>query len=73
MNRGISLIKYEKLPENIDILTKIRYNDPGNLSKISIFNDKIKINFNCAVNAITPGQAAVFYENDDVIGGGIIC
>ena len=32
----------------------------------------MKVDFDINVNAITPGQAAVFYEGDDVIGGGWI-
>ncbi len=68
----INLIKYKNLPENVELLTKIRYRNNGVLSKLSKINDKIKIIFNNNVSAITPGQSAVFYENDDVIGGGII-
>ena len=34
--------------------------------------DKIKAFFHRKVNAITPGQSAVFYEGDDLVGGGII-
>jgi tRNA-uridine 2-sulfurtransferase len=32
----------------------------------------IEVIFNEPVSAIAPGQAAVFYEGDDVIGGGWI-
>jgi len=30
------------------------------------------VKFHAGVNAIAPGQAAVFYEGDDVVGGGWI-
>ena len=32
----------------------------------------IRVEFIEAVKAIAPGQSAVFYEGEDVIGGGII-
>ena len=35
-------------------------------------NNKIKLIFDKPQLAITPGQSAVFYEDDTVIGGGII-
>jgi len=34
--------------------------------------DTMKVFFGKGVSAIAPGQAAVFYEGDDVIGGGWI-
>ena len=37
-----------------------------------IENDKMKVLFSEGVSAIAPGQAAVFYEGNDVIGGGWI-
>ena len=67
-----NLVKYAEIPENIDIITKIRYKDQGAVSRLSLDNDKIKVNFNAGVNAIAPGQSAVFYEGNDVVGGGII-
>ncbi|MEI6144299.1 MAG: tRNA 2-thiouridine(34) synthase MnmA [Candidatus Berkelbacteria bacterium] len=35
-------------------------------------NDKIRILFKKSQRAVTPGQSAVFYVDDEVVGGGII-
>ena len=64
--------KYEKLPENLEVITKIRYKDKGTLSRISEIDNKIKVEFYSKVSAIAPGQSAVFYEDDQVVGGGLI-
>jgi len=57
----------------METVTKIRYRDPGTLSELSpCGDDKVEVSFMANVRGIAPGQSAVFYENDDVIGGGII-
>ena len=56
----------------MDAVTKIRYKDPGMESTLTPAPDGIKVNFSHFVNSIAPGQSAVFYEGDDVIGGGVI-
>ena len=67
-----NLIKYERLPDNFETLTKIRYKDPGVISSVSHLDDKLNVLFHQPVTAIAPGQSAVFYEGDDLVGGGII-
>jgi tRNA-specific 2-thiouridylase len=67
-----NLIKYETLPQGITSHTKIRYKDPGAPATLNEENGKIYVNFHRKVNAITPGQSAVFYEGDDLLGGGFI-
>ena len=52
--------------------TKIRYKDPGAPATLNESNGKIYVNFHRKVNAVTPGQSAVFYEGDDIVGGGFI-
>lgn len=64
--------KYDSLTERMEVFTKVRYNDPGHPSVIEQTGDNIKVFFGNGVNAIAPGQAAVFYEGADVIGGGWI-
>jgi tRNA-specific 2-thiouridylase len=67
-----NLIKYASLPDNFEALTKIRYKDPGTMANLTMENDKLNVLFQSSVSAVAPGQSAVFYENDDLIGGGII-
>ncbi len=70
--KDFNLIKYDILPENIKVTTKIRYQDKGTLSYINERDGKIKVKFCDNVSAIAPGQSAVFYEGNDLVGGGII-
>ena len=68
----LNFMKYDKINNRMDSNTKVRYNDKGNPSVIEQIDDTIKVYFGNGVNAISPGQAAVFYEDNDVIGGGWI-
>ena len=69
----INLSKYESLPDNYEAITKIRYKDSGSTATISNKeNGKLNVLFHSVVSAIAPGQSAVFYEGDDLVGGGII-
>jgi tRNA-uridine 2-sulfurtransferase len=68
----LNWIKYDSLTESMEATTKIRYKDTGALSKIEMENNEVKVSFYTDVKGIAPGQSAVFYEGDDVIGGGII-
>jgi tRNA-specific 2-thiouridylase len=56
----------------MEALTKIRYKDKGALSNLFTYETGINVRFYEDVKGVAPGQSAVFYENDDVIGGGII-
>ena len=52
---------------------KIRYNHPGAEATVSPLGDgKVKVKLHSPQRAITPGQAAVFYLGDLVLGGGWI-
>lgn len=69
----INLQKYDRLPEDgLDVIAKIRYKDPGSPAHIRQIGDKIVAEFHKKVKAIAPGQSAVFYEGQDVVGGGWI-
>jgi tRNA-specific 2-thiouridylase len=68
----INSMKYPEIPEGFEATTQIRYNDRGTLSRLSNNGDKVNVQFHANVKGVAPGQSAVFYEGDDVIGGGII-
>jgi tRNA-specific 2-thiouridylase len=53
---------------------KIRYNHPGTPATITpLANDRARVRLHEAQRAVTPGQAAVIYDGDVVLGGGWIC
>ena len=68
----LNLIKYDAITPGMEAVTKIRYKDKGTLSNIYPENAQMKVHFYENAKGIAPGQSAVFYEGDDVIGGGII-
>lgn len=70
--RDYNLIKYEYLPEDFVGLTKIRYKDPGTLATINTINNKLDVIFHAPVTGVAPGQSAVIYEGNDLVGGGFI-
>ncbi|MCL4114079.1 UNVERIFIED_CONTAM: hypothetical protein GTU68_014992 [Idotea baltica] len=71
--RGVNLVKYPTLAEDTQALTKIRYKDRGEMSTVHPVDDNhVDVIFHEHVKAIAPGQSAVFYEGDDVLGGGWI-
>ncbi len=56
----------------LEINAKIRYNSMGGNATLFKEGNKFKLHFKEPQLAITPGQSAVFYNDDIVIGGGII-
>jgi tRNA-uridine 2-sulfurtransferase len=67
-----NLIKYDTITDGMEVSTKIRYKDSGADSILQNKDGKINVTFFENVKSIAPGQSAVFYEGDDVVGGGII-
>ena len=70
--RGLNLIKYESITEPLEVITKIRYKDAGALSYIYQEHNLMNVNFHHSVAGIAPGQSAVFYEGNDLLGGGFL-
>ncbi len=68
----INWLKYDGVAPGTEAITKIRYKDAGAFSYLTPEGSGIQVEFPETVKGIAPGQSAVFYEGDDVIGGGII-
>jgi len=68
-----NLMKYSTLPNDYESTVKVRYRDAGTLAEVSMIGeDTLDVNFLANVGGIAPGQSAVLYEGDDVVGGGLI-
>ena len=66
-------IPFDKLTESIEVTVKIRYNHPGTPATVTPLGaGGAKVKLHEPQRAITPGQAAVFYQEDLVVGGGWI-
>ena len=71
--RNVNWQKIAKLADGLESTTKIRYKDKGAVSTLHNAEDgRVRVDFTHNVSAIAPGQSAVFYDGDDVIGGGFI-
>ncbi|WP_039764321.1 MULTISPECIES: tRNA 2-thiouridine(34) synthase MnmA [unclassified Caldicellulosiruptor] len=69
----LNFIPFDKLESEIEVTAKIRYTAKEAKAKIvPMENDKVLVKFYEKQRAITPGQSVVFYNNDIVVGGGII-
>lgn len=69
----VNLIRHERIENEMPVTAKIRYNDaghPGTLSENKL--GETQVLFDRPQHAITAGQSVVFYNDDEVIGGGII-
>ncbi len=60
--------------EGQEMTAKIRYSHGGERCVVSFCSpDRVLIRFLKKVRAVTPGQAVVFYQDDIILGGGVIC
>lgn len=68
----INLLAVDEIRDWLEVDVKTRYSSKLAKAKIKQENKLIKIIFDEPQRAITPGQSAVFYIDDIVIGGGKI-
>ncbi|MDP9161607.1 MAG: tRNA 2-thiouridine(34) synthase MnmA, partial [Acidobacteriota bacterium] len=69
----VNLISVASLDEPIRVNVKIRHRHVGDMATLSTAGDnQAVVTFDQPQRAVTPGQAAVFYDGDIVVGGGWI-
>ena len=70
---GVNWLASATPDEAVRAHVRIRYRSPEAAATITpIDTNKVRVNFDEAQAAITPGQAAVFFADDVVVGGGWI-
>ena len=64
----------KEMPEQFELecTAKFRYRQPDTPVKVKVDGDKAVVEFAEPVRAITPGQAVVFYDGAECLGGGLI-
>ncbi len=67
-----NFIPFPRLASPMDVSVKVRYKAGEAPGRIESSEDGVLVTFNEPERAVTPGQSVVFYQEDLVIGGGII-
>lgn len=70
--KQVNFMKIAKIEKEQEALVKIRYRNAGQMARITQEKNMLRVEYYEPVDAITPGQSAVFYQNNDLLGGGII-
>lgn len=71
--KKINLLAVDRIDKPMEVAVKTRYSQKEAEATIEMIdNDTVKVTFKEPQARITPGQSAVFYDEDTVIGGGII-
>ncbi len=71
--KDVNWVSIEQPSRDFHANVKIRYKSKEVPALINPMDEKaVEITFERAINSITPGQAAVFYQDEVCLGGGII-
>jgi tRNA-specific 2-thiouridylase len=62
----------ERPNDSLTVKAKIRFRSPDVSARLNIVDEEAEVLFDQPQRAIAPGQAVVFYQGDEVLGGGII-
>ena len=58
--------------EPLAVTAKLRYRAPAMPATLKTSGEEATLHFETPQRAVTPGQAAVFYQGDELLGGGFI-
>ena len=70
---GVNWVAYDNPTSSVQARVRIRYRHTEAAATLSpLENNRVRVVFAEPQRAITPGQATVFYDGDEVVGGGWI-
>jgi len=64
--------KWEDFEDGAKVMAKYRYKTKAVQARLYHMDNGIEVRFENVADAITPGQSIVWYDGEDVVGGGII-
>ena len=64
--------KIEAPQTPIEVTARVRYRSKGVPATVVAEGEKVVVEFSEPVESVSPGQSVVFYQDDDMIGGGVI-
>src|SRR5215813_11840992 len=69
----VNLFDRSLLTRNNELAVKVRYATPATPATVEPVGDEtLRVHFHSPQRALSPGQSAVFYRGDQVVGGGMI-
>lgn len=72
--RDFNFIPFDRLDGTLNVEISTRYNEPTTKAIISMYDENhVVADCSVPVRAVSPGQAAVVFQGDIVVGGGSIC
>jgi tRNA-specific 2-thiouridylase len=71
--KDLNLFDRSLLTTKRDLAVKVRYATPATAAVVEPLDEgTLRVHFKTPQRALSPGQSAVLYQNDEVVGGGII-
>jgi tRNA-specific 2-thiouridylase len=70
--RQLNWVSGQSPKEPMELTAKIRYRAPEAAAELYPVDDGVEVRFVEPQSAVVPGQSIVFYQGDEVLGGGII-
>ncbi len=69
---NLNFIPFDELKNEMQVCCKLRYRHTEQPAVIKPYKNGVLVEFSQPQRAPSPGQAAVFYDGDIVVGGGVI-